>query len=83
MESQPTPIEKDLSLPPLPDSCPISSLLGNRLTTMTDEELDAHLKKVRAARESPQILRALLTAGTRKEKSVKKEKKPDLNLLGL
>lgn len=49
---------------------------------MTDEELEKRVTELRAARESPQILRALLTAGAAKKK-VAEKKKPNLALLGL
>jgi len=82
MESQPTFNEPqlDLSLPPLPDSCPLSSLLGTRVSGMTDEALEVHVKLLRSARESPQVLRALLAGKT---KAVKAKVKVNLSLLGL
>lgn len=87
-ESTPTSPDNnvDQSLPPLPDSCPISGLLGTRLSQMSDAELEAVTLKVRAARESGQILRSLLSAkksGSSKSKTKKEPKKPDLSMLDL
>ena len=84
MESTPITIEKDdMSLPLLPDLCPISDLItvGKRITQMTDKELEEHVKKVRVACESPQVLRSLLAGKVKKEK--KPVQKPNLSLLGL
>lgn len=75
--------QSDPSWPTSPDSCPISSLLGARITEMTDEELDLHVAKMRSARESPQVMRSLLAGKPKKEKSVKTAKKIDLSALGL
>ena len=69
-------------IPELPDSCPISDLIDKRITQMNDEELAKHVISLRAAVESPQNLRKLLT----RKGSVKKETRsvaPDLGLLGL
>lgn len=83
MESHPSSIENDCTQPPpLPDSCPVSTLLDVRLTEMSDEELEKWVTELRSVRESPQIMRALLVAGTAKKKSAEK-KKPNLALLGL
>lgn len=73
-------MEDDLSAPPLPDEDPISSLLGTRVSQMTDEQLEEHTKRIRAAREQPQILRSLLAG---KVKKTPVSKKIDLSLLGL
>lgn len=83
MESNQQQIETtSLSSPVLPDFCPISALLGKRLSQYSDEELEAHTIEVRAARESPQILRSLLAAGAVKKKKAE-AKKPNLSILGL
>jgi hypothetical protein len=78
MESKPITTDKsDLSLPPLPAHSPESRLVGLRIIEMSEEQLTAHIIKLRAARESPQITRALLSA---KPKAVKKV---DLSFLDL
>lgn len=68
-------------LPTAPDSCPIAELLGRRVTQMTDEELEVHVTKMRAARESPQIMRSLLAGKTKKVSAGKVKVKPNLSLL--
>lgn len=77
--------QPDLSPPPLPSEDPLASILemdGPRLSEMTDEQLQQWVMKVRSARESPQITRALLTA-KKKGSSAKAATKPNLDLLGL
>lgn len=72
------------ALPELPDSCPMSELIGKRVTQMTDAELEVHLMGLRSAVEAPQSLRRMLVSGKAK---ASKEKKPaakvNLDLLGL
>lgn len=53
--------------PPLPDSCPISTLLsGKRVVNMTTEELEAYVKELRQMAESPQTLKKLAAQGVTK-----------------
>lgn len=73
---------EDLDAPLMPDEDPCASLIGQRVSEMTDEQLEEFTKKVRAARESPQIMRALLAAGSRTKKT-SVAKKPDLSIFGL
>lgn len=68
----------DIPLPP--DSCPISELLGKRVTQMDDKELDKYVTDLRSVSESPQSLRkSLIRKGS---SSVKSKPKVDLSLLG-
>ncbi len=63
---------------PSPDSCPISHLLGKRMSEMTDEELTEATIKLRTARETPAVMRALLAGKPKKAKAKKEVKKPNL-----
>jgi hypothetical protein len=74
---------EDLDPPLMPDEDPCASIIGKRISQMNDEEVEEHVKKVRAARESPQILRALLAAKKPRAKSSAPAKKPDLSVFGL
>jgi hypothetical protein len=76
--------EFDIPDSPLPpDECPISELLGKRVTQMTDAELDAHVKSLRQATESPQSLRKMLLSKNHASKPKKKSgPKVDMSLLG-
>lgn len=71
--------QTDPEWPSSPDTCPISELLGKRVTQMTDAELEERVTKLRTAREQPQVLRSLLSGKPRKPKSP--AKKPDLSIL--
>lgn len=67
MESTTSQIESQIpQQPPLPDSCPISTLLSKRVVHMTDAELEAYVKDLRAMAESPQTLKKLASQGTTK-----------------
>lgn len=70
---------------PLPaDECPLNELIGKRVTEMTDAELEAHVKELRSAVESPQSMRKLLANhASVRAKGEKKTAKPNLDLLGI
>lgn len=72
--------QPDPEWPSSPETCPISELLGKRAVQMSDEEVEAHIVKMRTAREQPQVLRALLAGKVKKTKSPAKP--PNLADLG-
>ena len=74
---------EDLDPPLLPEDCPISSLLGKRVSQMNDAELEVFTNQMRTARESPQVLRSLLAAGSRKKKESAPKKPLDLSIFDL
>lgn len=43
--------------PAEPDECPITTLIGPRVTQMTDAELDEYARNMRTVVDSPQELR--------------------------
>lgn len=58
--------------PAPPDECPIMTLInGPRLSEMTDDQLEVHMRELRTATESPQTMRKLLSkaGGTTKRKT--------------
>lgn len=61
--------------PPLPDSCPISTLLSKRVVHMNDQELEAYVKELRSMVESPQTLKKLAGQGTKLCTNTKKPRK--------
>lgn len=78
MTNNPTDIPEN---PESPDSCPISELIGKRMSEMSDEELEKHLAKLRTAAESPQTLRKnLLRKGAPMKAN---SKRVDLSILGI
>lgn len=70
-------------LPELPDSCPISELIGKRVTQMTDDELERHLMSLRSAVESPQALRKMVSKKGASGGAKKKTAGVNLSILGL
>lgn len=52
-------------LPQSPDYCPISELLGKRVSQMNDPELDLFVRETRTVIESPQALRKAVSKRTR------------------
>ncbi len=77
------PVDFQIPEQPFPPSlCPISELVGKRVTEMTDAELDAHVQELRSAVESPQSLRKMVANSGGKTKKAAKIK-VDLSLLGL
>jgi hypothetical protein len=76
------PVDFNISeLPEPPDSCPISELIGKRMSEMDDAELEKHLSKLRTATESPQNLRKnLLRKGAPMKAG---SKRVDLSILGI
>lgn len=48
-------------LPASPDDCPITTLIGPRLTQMTDAELEEFTRNMRTVVDSPQELRKRMT----------------------
>lgn len=63
------------------DSCPISELIGQRMSEMSDEQLDRHLKALRVSSESPQTLKKNLL---RKGAPLKpNSKRVDISILGV
>lgn len=78
------PASVDFNIPELPeppDSCPISELIGQRMSEMSDDELDKHLSRLRTASESPQNLRKNLLRKGAPQKA--NSKKVDLSILGI
>ena len=83
MENQ----DSDIPHHPLPpDECPITTLIGTRVTEMTDAELEIYTRDMRAVIDSPQELRKRMTfaniGGPKKERA-NKAKVDITKLLGL
>lgn len=70
-------------LPTQASNCPISTLLGARVSEMTDEQLANFVTNTRAARETPQVLRTLLKGKLKAVKKIKAAAKPDLSFFGI
>ena len=61
------------TLPLSPDSCPISTLLSQRVVHMSDQELENYVMQLRSCADSPQTLLKAVRRGV--ETKTKKEKK--------
>jgi hypothetical protein len=75
----------DFNIPDSPESaesCPISELLGKRVTQMNDEELAQHIATLRTSVESPQSLRKMIAKRGSKSSGAAKAPKVNLSLLG-
>lgn len=71
-------------LPPTPDECPITTLIGTRVTQMSDAELEEYTRNMRAVVDSPQELRKRVSfSKTGTAKKVAQPKVDIAKLLGL
>jgi hypothetical protein len=70
-------------LPSQAANCPISALLGARVSEMDDAQLAAFVTQTRSARETPAVLKTLLRGKDKKSTTKKAAPKVDMSLFGL